>query len=107
MIWAVDYAPDGQRVVVTFGDVEPTGSIQYLRSPDGSWQIERQRKGVPALGNGNLEVTVKQGINDPPLLVASDGERSRTIWDPNPQLKNLELSQAKVYTRWKEVCIRR
>jgi hypothetical protein len=55
MIWAVDYAPDGQQVVVTFGDVEPTGSTQYRRAPDGSWQIERQRTGVPALGNGDLE----------------------------------------------------
>lgn len=100
MIWAVDYAPDGQRVVVTFGDVEPTGSTQYRRLPDGSWQIERQRTGVPALGDGDLEVTVKQGINAPPLLVGSDGERSKTIWDPNPQLK-AELSQASVYT-WKD-----
>lgn len=101
-IWWVDYAPDGQRVVVYSGeDWEVTDSTQYGRSPDGSWRVERQRRGVPALGNGNLEVTVKQGINDPPLLVASDGERSKTIWDPNPQLKNLVLSQARVYS-WKD-----
>jgi dipeptidyl aminopeptidase/acylaminoacyl peptidase len=91
-IWAVDYAPDGQRVVVTFGD-EPTDSAQYRRSPDGSWQIERQRKGIQALGNDGLEMTVTQGINDPPLVVATNGERSRVVWDPNPQLKNVELSQ--------------
>jgi dipeptidyl aminopeptidase/acylaminoacyl peptidase len=101
MIWAVDYTADGQRVVVTFGDVVPQGSTQYRRSPDGLWQIERQRKGIAAFGNEGLEVIVAQGINDPPLLEATEGERSKIIWDPNPQLKSLELSLARTYT-WKD-----
>jgi hypothetical protein len=48
-----------------------------------------------------LEVTVKQGLNQPPLLIATDRRASRVIWDPNPQLKEIELGQANVYT-WED-----
>ena len=79
----------------------PTVSTQYRRSPNGSWQVERHIEGNRAIGNNGLEVTGKQSINDPPLLVASKGEISRVIWDPNPQLNNVELSEVIVYT-WKD-----
>jgi dipeptidyl aminopeptidase/acylaminoacyl peptidase len=100
-IWAVEFSPDGQSVVVKFGDPEPTESVQYRRTPDGSWQLEQHRKDNREVGNDGLEVTIKQGINDPPLLMAYNGNTSRVIWDPNPQLKNIELSEATVYT-WKD-----
>jgi predicted peptidase len=44
---------------------------------------------------------VKQGFDEPPLLVASNKEASRVIWDPNPQLKKFELGEATVY-KWKD-----
>jgi len=100
-IWAVDITPDGQRVAVRYGDLMPTERTQYRRSPNGSWQVERHIEGNRAIGNNGLEVTGKQSMNDPPLLVASKGEISRVIWDPNPQLNNIELGEAIVYT-WKD-----
>jgi dipeptidyl aminopeptidase/acylaminoacyl peptidase len=101
-IWAIDLSPDGQQVVVRFGSGwVPTEATEYRRSSDGSWQIERHIEGNPALGNNGLEVTIKQSINDPPLLVASRGEASRVIWDPNPQLHSVELGEAVPYT-WKD-----
>jgi hypothetical protein len=46
-------------------------------------------------------VSVKQGLNDPPVLVAANKQTSRVIFDPNPQLKKIELGQASVYM-WKD-----
>lgn len=101
MIWAVDFAPAGDRVVVRSGDLFPTGSTEYRRATDGSWQPDRRVEGNRAVGSHGLEMTVKQGINDPPLLLAFIGESSRVLWDPNPELQGVELGEATLYT-WKE-----
>ena len=101
-IWAIEFAPDGQHVIVRFGaGWLPTEGTEYRRLPDGSWQIERHIEGNQAIGNHGLEISIKQSINDPPLLVASKGKTSRVIWDPNPRLQSVELSEATVYT-WKD-----
>ena len=63
--------------------------------------VKAEARECPKSGMNGLEVTVKQGFNEPPLLVATDKQTSRVIWDPNPQLKNIELGQASVYT-WKD-----
>ena len=44
---------------------------------------------------------MKQRLNEPPRLVATDKQTSRVIWDPNPQLKDFELGEASVYT-WED-----
>ena len=36
------------------------------------------------------------------MLVATNKQTSRVIWEPNPQLKDIELAQASVYT-WKDM----
>ena len=90
------------RVMVAFTSREDQSyrTTEYRRSND-TWQALREIKGsFPAEHNG-LEVSVKQGLNDPPVLVAANRETSRVIWDPNPQLTNIELGQASVYT-WKD-----
>ena len=94
---------DKQRVMVVFNDYPYftiAGTTEYRRAPDGTWQIFRRSKGNPATSDLGFEVTVKQSLNEPPLLVAADKQASRIIWDPNPQLKNLDLGQATVYA-WK------
>ncbi len=52
------------------------------------------------VGPNGLEVTIKQGFNEPPELKANNKEISRVLLDPNPQLSDIELGQANVYT-WK------
>jgi hypothetical protein len=54
------------------------------------------------LQNG-FELTVKEGLNNPPVLVAADRitGKSRVVWNPNPQLKEIEMRDADVY-RWKD-----
>jgi dipeptidyl aminopeptidase/acylaminoacyl peptidase len=78
-----------------------TQTTEYQRMQDGKWQSIRQNQGSPDFRYRNLEITVKQSIDQPPLLLATRNERSRVIWDPNPQLKNIALGEAIVY-RWKD-----
>lgn len=52
---------------------------------------------------GGIDVTVKQSLNEPPVLWATDMKtgRGREIWNPNPQLRRLKLGEAAVY-HWKD-----
>jgi dipeptidyl aminopeptidase/acylaminoacyl peptidase len=93
---------DEHRVKVSFHTQDwSRGTTEYRRIADGTWQISMQSKGSGAEIYGDLELTVKQGLNDPPLVVAGNKQVSRVIWDLNPQLKNVELGQASVY-KWKD-----
>ena len=64
-----------------------------------SWRpiARRTHASVPALA-----LAIQQDLNDPPVLTARDGHsgRSATIFDPNPQLKDIALGNVSVYT-WK------
>lgn len=96
---------DKRRITVSFYNY-PNYSIEtteYEQTAGGAWQVAGHIKGDdPESGNHNgFGVTVRQGLNDPPLLVATDKQISRVIWDPNPQLRNVELGQASIYT-WKD-----
>ena len=53
-----------------------------------------------------MRITVHQGINEPPQLVAEVAGKSRILWDPNPELKSIELGSARPYT-WKDNAGRR
>jgi len=79
------------------------GTTEYQRTATGTWEIAKQFDGMLAnnFGPSGLEVTVEQGLNDPPRLVAANKQVSRVIWDPNPQLQNIKLEPARVYT-WKD-----
>jgi dienelactone hydrolase len=48
----------------------------------------------------SLVLTVTESLNSPPVLVARDEEsgRSRTIFDPNPQLADIDMGSVSVYT---------
>jgi dipeptidyl aminopeptidase/acylaminoacyl peptidase len=78
-----------------------TGTTEYQQVADGSWKIGKQTKPEVTSGHDGFEITVKQAIDEPPVLIASNTGKPRIIWDPNPQLKNFELGKATVY-RWKD-----
>lgn len=92
-----------QRIIVTFQNSGTSlfGTTEYKRSVDGEWKVARQLLNTPVARNRDLEINVEQGLNDPPRLVATYNQKSRVIWDPNPQLQNIELGEARVYT-WKD-----
>jgi len=93
---------DKHRVRVKFWNPDySTGSIEYRTAADGTWQVSEQIEAAPEAGQNGLEVVVKQGLSEPPVLIATNKNVSRVIWDPNPQLKDVELGRASVYT-WKD-----
>jgi dipeptidyl aminopeptidase/acylaminoacyl peptidase len=95
---------DKRRVRVQFrnhDDVESFGATDYEWTTRGGWQVVSRVDGNSALGRNGLAIGVKEGLNVPPLVVATYAEESRTIWDPNPQLKSLGLGQVTVY-RWRD-----
>lgn len=84
----------------------------YLLGHDG-WEL---RSSVPFNGypdqfldnrknevRSRLTLSVRQGLNLPPALWASDHATGieRVIWNPNPQLDHVTFGQASVY-RWKD-----
>jgi dipeptidyl aminopeptidase/acylaminoacyl peptidase len=48
-----------------------------------------------------MRVTIDQGLDRPPRLVASERatHRTQTIWDPNPQLRNMRIGPVTIY-KW-------
>ena len=91
---------DNQQVDVGFiNPDESRGNNEYRRSADGGWEVVKQIKDDSSVSQNGLQIAVKESFNEPPLLVASNEGKSRTLWDPNPQLKNIEMGQATVY-RW-------
>jgi len=94
---------DKHRIAVSFWNLPDwsTGIIEYRYRADGSWGVAGQGKDISESEDNRFNVTVKQGLNQPPQLVVTGKKASRMIWDPNPQFRNLELGQASVYT-WKD-----
>jgi hypothetical protein len=50
-----------------------------------------------------LQLTVREGLNDPPVLLATDTDtdKERVVFDPNPQLADIDLGVVSVY-EWKD-----
>jgi dipeptidyl aminopeptidase/acylaminoacyl peptidase len=93
---------DKKRVIVGFREQDESfRCTEYQQADDDTWQVVRQTKSAPEVEHNGLKIAVKQGLNEPPLLIGTDKQKSRVIWDPNPQLKNVELGSATVY-EWKD-----
>ncbi|MEX2257950.1 MAG: hypothetical protein WD672_04500 [Woeseia sp.] len=62
----------------------------------GTWSLSKPGK---YRKNMSIRLSVKESLNQPPLLVATDRNtnRSRVIFDPNPQFQSIELGEAGIY----------
>jgi dipeptidyl aminopeptidase/acylaminoacyl peptidase len=101
--WRVDNlhfaSGTSMRVIVRHESGEST---TYSQLNDGSWSPDATADdSVPK--SHSIDISVKQGLNDPPVLVASDktAKNSRIIWNPNPQLKDIQLGEVSVF-KWKD-----
>ncbi len=103
-IYGVHFAGgEKRRIEVVYND-HFDGSYQtteYMRTAEGAWQVARQSKDRHGTGYEGLEVSVAQSFNEPPQLVAMNEQITRIIWDPNPQLKNLDLGETSIYI-WRD-----
>ena len=95
---------DKHRVAVSFAR-PPVYTLfdanEYQFGADDTWHLVRQSKGDPLARHNGFEVATREGVNDPPMLVAAGDSVSKVIFDLNPQLKTIELPEASVYT-WKD-----
>jgi hypothetical protein len=98
---------DSQTAVLKFDklQMEPpsyTGpSIAvFEEGPNGSWKKVSEKDEDPRLEKFPIRIELKEAINQPPIVVATDKAtgNSQVIWDPNPQLKAVDLGDAKAVT---------
>ncbi|MGH7737177.1 MAG: prolyl oligopeptidase family serine peptidase [Candidatus Tyrphobacter sp.] len=99
MSWS---SPDSISVIYHETNLaRPAGSlvIDSYRRTGGRWTDGGERREpVPnASAYGNLAISIRQNLNVPPVLYASDGSAGRTILDPNPQLKSIALGEASIF----------
>jgi dipeptidyl aminopeptidase/acylaminoacyl peptidase len=94
---------DKHRVRVSFWTPPGTspGNTEYQKTADGTWQIVARSQGDSEVGPNGMEINVEEAFDRPPLLVAKEKETSQVIWDPNPQLKDIDLGQVSLY-KWKD-----
>lgn len=69
----------------------------YERAAGGAWKPAAQKS--EAASDAALDLQVVASFKDPPRLVATDLRtgRSRTVFDPNQQLKHLAMGEAELY----------
>jgi hypothetical protein len=70
---------------------------RYVRTSDGVWRLEEQN---PEAGSkSSLQVRVMATFKDPPILLGTDIRtgKSRTVFDPNPQLKHIVVGASDLW----------
>lgn len=94
----ISWSAEGQKLLLTYAGKDTSELYAYRH---GEWELEALLE-KPA-DSRTIEIEIEEGLNDPPVLVARDratGKR-RVIFDPNPQLANIDLGEAREY-RWRD-----
>jgi hypothetical protein len=102
VVGAIFAGGNKKRVIVSTYQNASFHNLEYQLISNSTWQFVAESKSEVVKDEyKDFEIMVKEGLDEAPLLVARDKHRSRIIWDPNTQLKNIELGHASVYT-WKD-----
>jgi dipeptidyl aminopeptidase/acylaminoacyl peptidase len=92
-------AGDGGHVEIASLRADRSSQIsEYRSTSDATWVLVGQRDSSLDTIRGGLKISIQEELNEPPRLVATYDNVSRVILDPNPQLKNISLGHADVYT---------
>ena len=72
----------------------------FKEGTGGSWKEVSRGDEDPRLATLPVRIELRESINQPPILVATDkaSGNSQAVWDPNPQLKQVDLGDAKTVT---------
>jgi dipeptidyl aminopeptidase/acylaminoacyl peptidase len=72
---------------------------RWVRVPNAERARERTSAG-PAASYGDIVLSLEQGLNEPPVLVATDLRRGKrvVVLDPNPQFRALRLGRVEAVT---------
>lgn len=114
-IYDVSFGENDDEVVVYAKSNSEGNVITKYKLQGGTWRVamvdgrdkadrkadkapRSERDGIQA-----LSVFVKQGLNDPPTLWASDRAtgKARQLWDPNPQFARMSFGEASVF-HWRD-----
>ena len=98
----IDFDPILQRITIHYkasGDVHAPVSKTYSPTPNG-WQPNGESDSSPLR---DWKLVIRQKINEPPILVAQNekGRSDVSIWDPNPQLNEIQLGEV-IVDHWKD-----
>lgn len=71
---------------------ERSGLRRYVEAPNGAWTLASMAARSTTDG---LEVDIQQSFDKPPVLAVTrtGGRVGRVVWNPNPQLQQVELGQ--------------
>jgi dipeptidyl aminopeptidase/acylaminoacyl peptidase len=105
------FGTSNDQVILSFTRSDGKEETRRYRYKEGEWSLlDSTGPPSPDLARPNqptksqeFEVAVKQSLNEPPTLWATDRRtgRSRRLWDPNPQLARMRFGIASIY-RWKD-----
>jgi hypothetical protein len=109
------FGTTANEAVLRFSWRGEEGQTERYRYEDEQWKLIETIPGNPVTGlppesaaHGasaidGLSLRVKQSLNDPPILWASDlnSGRTRPLWNPNPSFGNLKFGKAVLY-HWKD-----
>lgn len=82
-------------------NAEKEGAVVFSRADGGLWEVSGGR--TAQKDDAWPEVSIAQGLNTPPVVVATYPRtgQSRVIWNPNPQLAGIAIGKVSVY-HWKD-----
>lgn len=112
---SANFGRNEDEVVVHLGwPLEKRTQTEWYQYRDGNWLLTKQTLSVvgtsitesmpEASGKGDfLSVTIKQSLDDPPVLWATDriNLTGREIWNPNPQFAGMKFGDASIF-HWKD-----
>ncbi|HET6929218.1 MAG TPA: hypothetical protein VFI45_02770 [Candidatus Acidoferrum sp.] len=95
---------DSRQIEILYHTIDGTkGFTRYEHTAFGEWITATTTGNGMSDSDGPVDISIKETFRDPPVLVATDRRTkvSRTILDPNPQLKDIDLGNADIY-KWKD-----
>lgn len=92
-------AQPGKSERITIYQREHQGWVEQSENAD----LVHGSRGTDLGSDMKIRIYVKEGLNVPPALWVSDptNDRSRMVWDPNPQLRSMQIGRVTVY-HWKD-----
>jgi dipeptidyl aminopeptidase/acylaminoacyl peptidase len=107
------FGATADEAVIRLSSGSQQDEVEYYAYEDGRWSLIGTRNGKNLVKNGSgsqyggspsgLGLTIKQGLNEPPKLWATDiaSGKEKLLWNPNPQLDRMKFGKATVY-RWND-----
>jgi hypothetical protein len=97
----VSWLREGSALLVEMASSVPSNNIQEVLSFDGHNWISSRQVFRPAVSPERLEVVLRQGMNLPPQIVATEGKAEVALLPPDPALDGVHRNPVTV-VHWKD-----